>query len=144
MQYGVHRRLSVVLLLLGAFIFMSAVVVSAADQSIEAMTKIEAMIEKIRTERPSPVQADVAEQLSAFLQHRDRSDIDALDAKTIDDIAGLLSDRDDTVRYWAALALGHIGAPAIRAAPALERALRDVEPASGSNMIGPDLSSASA
>jgi hypothetical protein len=102
------------------------------------------MIKKIASEPSAPIRANFAEQLSAFIQHRDQVDIDALDVKEIDDLAGLLSDKDDVVRFWAALALGHVGPPAIRVVPALERALKEVEPAPGSNIIGPDLSSASA
>jgi HEAT repeat protein len=32
----------------------------------------------------------------------------------------LLNDRDDTVRYWAAISLGHLGPAASNAVPALE------------------------
>jgi HEAT repeat protein len=124
--------------------FASTQVVGAGDKGDEARANIETMIKNITAEHSTPIRARLAEQLSTFIQHSDRAAIDALDAKEIDDLAGLLSDRDDVVRFWAALALGHIGAPAARAIPVLERALREAEPALGSNIIGPDLSSASA
>jgi HEAT repeat protein len=113
---------------LGAFIYT----LSATASGDELTVKIESIIDQIKTERSSTVRTDAAEKLSALLQHRDRSDIDALEARVIDDIAGLMSDRDDSIRCWGALALGQIGAPAERAVPALERALKEIEPVPGS------------
>jgi hypothetical protein len=101
--------------------------VRAADGATELTSKIELMIDHIKAERSSTVRTEVVQRLSAMLQHQDYSDVDILEARPIDDIAGLLSDRDDSVRYWAAMALGQIGPPAGRAVPALERALREVE-----------------
>jgi HEAT repeat protein len=144
MQYPIPRRWVCFGLPVTALTLILAGSISAAEKSDDAMAKIEAMIEKIRAEHSPLVRVNVAEQLAVFLQHQDRSCLNTLDAKVIDDIASLLSDKDDAVRYWAALALGNIGAPAIRVVPSLEKALKDVEPAPGSGVIGPDLSSASA
>jgi len=41
----------------------------------------------------------------------------------IPDLIPFLKDEEDVVRYWVAIALGHIGAPAIDAVPALIVAL---------------------
>jgi HEAT repeat protein len=42
-------------------------------------------------------------------------------------LADMLSDRDDSVRYWIAMALGYIGPRAQQAVPALEKALREIQ-----------------
>jgi hypothetical protein len=71
------------------------------------------------------------------MQNRARSEINAIDAGIIDQIANLLGDDDDAVRAWAAAALGDIGAPAKRTIPALERALREgAAPGAGMRVDG--------
>ena len=42
-------------------------------------------------------------------------------------LADLMADRDDSVRYWIAMALGYLGPQASDAVPALEKALREIE-----------------
>jgi HEAT repeat protein len=143
MRLGVWFRWKVVLVLSAGLAIASAQAAdtSAPAKSGDAMAKIEAMIEKIRTERSIDIRMDIAQQLSTLIGHLDHSDLLSLDSSVIDDIASLLTDRYDGVRMWAAAALGQIGAPAARAIPALERALKESEPVPGSGVIGPDLSS---
>src|SRR5262245_33291005 len=43
--------------------------------------------------------------------------------KLITDLAGLMSDADQVVRFWAAVSLGNLGPQAAAAIPALEKAL---------------------
>jgi HEAT repeat protein len=111
--------------------FVSSEPIGAAGTNDEAVAKIASMIEQIKAENSTTVRVNIAEQLSTLLQHEDRRFLDALDVKVIDDIAGLLSDRDDAVRSWAAAALGHIGTPANWAVPQLEKALKEIESAPG-------------
>jgi HEAT repeat protein len=47
-------------------------------------------------------------------------------------LADMLSDRDDSIRYWIAMALGYIGPRAQPAVPALEKALQEVQCVPGS------------
>jgi HEAT repeat protein len=137
MSYGVKRCHwpKLLLGLAAALIYVLVTLVTtetrAADGGSELAAKIELVIEQIKAERSTTVRTDVARRLCALLQHQARSDLDALEARPVDDIAGLLGDRDDSVRYWAAMALGQIGPSANRAVPALERALKEIEPVPG-------------
>ena len=47
-------------------------------------------------------------------------------------LAGMMEDRDDSVRYWMAMALGYLGPQAADAIPALEKALEEIEGRRGS------------
>jgi HEAT repeat protein len=137
-----HWPALILLLAFNLIFLMSGL--NAAEMGGVATVHIRVLIEKIKSERSTPVRVETAKELSDFLQHSDTAVISGLDEKVIDDLADLLTDRDDGVRAWAALSLGHIGAPAKRSVPALERALQNVEPPPGSGVIGPSLSSASA
>jgi HEAT repeat protein len=65
-----------------------------------------------------------AEHVASLTQKLRREEItDALVAE----IATLLDSPDDSVRYWAAVALGHLGSAAKAAAPKLERMLPDAD-----------------
>jgi hypothetical protein len=57
---------------------------------------------------------------------------DSIDDTTIGEIAALLEDRDDTVRFWIAATLGKIGPRAKQTIPALESALKKIECVPGS------------
>ena len=63
-----------------------------------------------------------AQELSDLIKNDAR---DRIKDSDIDLLAGMMQDKDDSVRYWIATSLGFIGARAQRSAPALERALRD-------------------
>jgi HEAT repeat protein len=92
-------------------------------------TPIEILIRKIYREPPGDARdADV--QALAVLAKREAPN--GVGRKVVDDIAGFLLDSDDVVRYWAAAALGFLGAQAESAIPALERALREREGKKGS------------
>ena len=63
-----------------------------------------------------------AQELSDLIKNDAR---DRIKDSDIDLLAGMMQDKDDSVRYWIATSLGFIGARTQRSAPALERALRD-------------------
>jgi len=63
-----------------------------------------------------------AQELSDLIKNDAR---DRIKDSDIDLLAGMMQDKDDSVRYWIATSLGFLGARAQRSAPALERALRD-------------------
>src|SRR5215470_10618164 len=75
-------------------------------------SEIEATIDQMKAASSLEIRRNLSLQLSDLCM---RVDPAVLDAGTIDAIAGFLSDSDDLVRFWAALALGHIGPPARRA-----------------------------
>ncbi len=92
-----------------------------ADKGL--MNDVNAMIRKIE-ELKSPERTDLALQLSAYIKQQNPAEISE---DVVTRIARLLKDRDDSVRYWAATALGYIGPKASAAAPKLLQALNEIE-----------------
>jgi HEAT repeat protein len=142
MEHGLSFRIAALLLLMTSLVVMA---MQAAGQSRKTSNtlEIERMIKEIRTESRNKIREDVAKYLAAFVAQK-KLEVENDDGTTIDEIASLLGDRDDLVRYWAAMALQHIGPAARQAVPALQKALREIEPEVGSGKLGPSASSASA
>lgn len=82
----------------------------------------------------------MAAKVSDAVSEMNTDQKDAIDDQTIDEIAALLADKSDAVRYYAAISLGYVGHRAARALPALQAALRLVSQPQ-TNTIGPDLGS---
>lgn len=101
---------------------LTVLVASAANKGFEAETRTAAAcaVARILDELP-PIE------------------VGKVSDKLIDDIANLLSDEVDAIKSYAATGLGSIGPKARRAIPALERALKLAQPATGSEIIGPSL-----
>jgi hypothetical protein len=91
-------------------------------------TAVASLIEEIKSS-PSSERVSLAFKLSDLLWHMDRSELDVIDRKAIDEIAFMLADKNESVVYAAALALGIIGEPASYTVPNLLTALRKVEAA---------------
>jgi HEAT repeat protein len=146
MRSRVERRNWPALLLaavLGLFFYWGGTTgLRAAGTSNDAMAKVEEIIGKLKTERDSALRVDAAEELSRFLQRLSNTEV--LDVQVVDDLAGLLDDPNDDVRFWVAAALGHFAARARGAVPALERALKNTRAASSLSGIVPALTSESA
>jgi hypothetical protein len=83
--------------------------------------------------------ASAAGEVARILAELSSAEVDLLPDKLIDDIAGLLVDENDVVKYYAASGLGSMGQRAARAIPALEQAWTRAQPIAGSEMIGPSL-----
>lgn len=83
-----------------------------------------AQISKIKSESPSLQKEVDGSALAIMVKHQDFM---LIRSSEIDAIAVLLSDNDDVVRGYAAIALGNIGPPARRAAPQLMKAFRERE-----------------
>lgn len=84
--------------------------------------KIELQVKRIRSTSAANVRDDKAVDLAAFVHAHPNC---AIRSAVVDDIASLLDDDDDGVRWGIALALKNIGPPAITAVPKLEKALRE-------------------
>jgi hypothetical protein len=100
------------------------------------VAKIEAMVADIHRESDAGARIQAARELSLFVRGQERKSLDKLDGGAIDAIASLLRDKLDTVKSWAAIALGEIGPTASRAVPALESARKHIEPALEYPIIG--------
>jgi hypothetical protein len=84
----------------------------------------------------------IARQIPDEVKNMHRGDLDRLDLRVVDAISALLRDDNDTVRLYAAVALGDIGTRARTALPALNDALEHPAlPLPGPVPLRPDLGS---
>ena len=95
--------------------------------------RIGEMLAEIRSEPEGTLRGQFTARLAEYVAAQ-RNGATRLEARTIDDIAGLLADEDDWVRFYAAASLGFVGPGARRALPQLERAL---DRARGVATLGP-------
>jgi hypothetical protein len=102
--------------------FVSCGMTAAAMAGPTTMFDVRGAIQKIKEEQSATVRTKYAEQLADSIRREDPVSISEAD---IDALAALMSDRDDSVRYWIATSIGYIGPGASRAIPQLERALRE-------------------
>ena len=130
------KLLACIFLIAISSLILPATFVSAAEQERNLDATIEAMVESIRTEPDFASRIGAARELSIFIRKQIRERLDGLSEKSVIAIASLLNDRLDQVKSYAATALGDIGPAARSALPALKSALRDVEPAFESPIIG--------
>lgn len=101
---------------------LTALVANAGNKNLDVKTRISAVctVGRILTEATQLELNEVSDQL-------------------IDDVANLLLDENDAIKYYAAIGLGSIGSKAKRAMSVLEDALNRVQPEDGSEIIGPSL-----
>jgi hypothetical protein len=101
------------------FLSMPPVVSHAAEGATDFIRR---EIDNMNREGSSIDRTKHAQELSDLIKNDAR---DRIKDSDIDLLAGMMQDKDDSVRYWIATSLGFIGARTQRSAPALERALRD-------------------
>lgn len=87
----------------------------------ESMSIIAVETNRIRGDTSSVTRTEDARRLAQWV----REHAGIADSADVDLLASLLADKDDSVRYWAAMSLGYIGPSAQSAVPALEKALED-------------------
>lgn len=106
------------------FFAFSASLVNAASAHHPVMCEdtIHSDIRKINSESDRGKRIDLSTELAFYV--RDHPDCKN-GSKIVDDLVTLLSDKVDGVRMGAAMALGYIGPPAMRAVPALEKAVKE-------------------
>jgi hypothetical protein len=83
------------------------------------LAALKAQLLQLRVNPFPPPRERSAQILVAIVR---RMDVSTIDKATIDEIAGLLEDKSDTVRGRMAIALGNIGEPAKYTVPALLKA----------------------
>jgi hypothetical protein len=88
----------------------------------EVVAELRSMIAKLRIEEDPDRRAERAQLLTKMVQ--DHHDV-SFGSGVVADLAEVLRDESDRVRYWVALALSHMGPQARDALPALERALQE-------------------
>lgn len=113
-----------------------------AVAAAERVNDIESIVAQINGVKSESTRAELARKLANSV--RTTTDQDQIANVQTDDIASLLRDRNDAVRYWAALTLGQLGARATTEVPALETALREAEARDKPSIVGPELSSVDA
>ena len=93
---------------------------AAQDQDTsDDITALKGQLLQLKVNPYPPPRERAAQILVAIVRRMDASTIDKA---TIDEIAGLLEDKSDTVRGRMAIALGNIGEPAKYTVPALLKA----------------------
>ena len=93
----------------------------AAAQSIDS--EIAERVALIQSASDTSMRIDRAAHLAEYIASRGPLDVSNVEAPVVDDMAELLDDNIDLVRFYAAASLGFLGPSARRAVPALERAL---------------------
>ena len=94
---------------------------SASAQSIDA--EIAERVAQIQSAPDTSMRIDRAAHLAEYIASRGPLDVSNVEAPVVDDMAELLEDNTDLVRFYAAASLGFLGPSARRAVPALEKAL---------------------
>jgi hypothetical protein len=107
--------------LIGAAVLSCLALPSAAqDQDAnDDITALKGQLLQLKVNPYPPPRERAAQILVAIVR---RMDVTTIDKATIDEIAGLLDDKSDTVRGRMAIALGNIGEPAKYTVPALQKA----------------------
>lgn len=95
----------VLLPLFAALLLQVVASAQTPEKGSDAMAKIGTTIERIRAESSRAVRIELAWQLAHLISRQVGPDIGTVDVGVIDDIAALLGDNDDAIRYWAATAL---------------------------------------
>ena len=93
----------------------------AAAQSID--DEIAARLAQIQSASDTSIRIDRAAHLAEYIASRGPLDVASVEAPVVDEMAELLDDNADLVRFYAAASLGFLGPTARRAIPALEKAL---------------------
>jgi hypothetical protein len=104
-----------------ALLASSRIVTPAAP---EPWQPVEELVAKIKQEPSVDERTEDAYRLMKSVKERAQQKIPD---RLLSEITGLMSDRDDSVRYWTATALGYLGSQATPSIPALERALQEVK-----------------
>jgi hypothetical protein len=94
---------------------------SAAAQSID--TEISERVARVQNAPDDTMRIEHAAHLAEYIASRGPLNVSNVEAPVVDDMANLLEDDIDLVRFYAAASLGFLGASARRAIPALEEAL---------------------
>jgi HEAT repeat protein len=94
---------------------------AAAAQSID--TEIAERVAGVQNATDPSTRIDRAANLAEYIASRGPLDVANVEAPVVDDMAELLEDNADLVRFYAAASLGFLGPSARRAIPALEKAL---------------------
>jgi len=93
----------------------------AAAQSIDS--EISERVALVQSAPDASMRIERAAHLAEYIASRGPLDVSTVEAPVVDDMADLLDDDVDLVRFYAAASLGFLGSSARRAIPALEEAL---------------------
>jgi hypothetical protein len=109
------------------YIYASAAVVAPAQEAtaydfVKCKREVDAFVVQITTSTKPSTPGFAAQDLAQYL---DTNAVCGQSPDVVDEVAGLLNSKNDSVRFGAALALANIGPPAGRAVPALRRALAE-------------------
>lgn len=115
MALGMRRAFPLVVAL--ALIGASAAVAQSIDDEIAER------VADVQNATDPSTRIDRAAHLAEYIASRGQLDVADVEPPVVDDMAELLEDNADLVRFYAAASLGFLGPSARRAIPALEKAL---------------------
>jgi len=114
------------------FVFLAPVALAAMAADAAGQPTIDGEIANrvamIEAAPDTDARIESAAHLAEYIASRAPVEISNIDPPVIDDMAELLNDNDDWVRFYVAASLGFLGPSARRAIPALEKALARGEP----------------
>ena len=105
------------------FLFLSSPVWATGDNMPNSNNLL--IISRLQTTRDVSTRRAMIESLHQFLLAKGSINIDI---EVISNLASVLDDPDEIVRYWAAMCLGDIGPRAISVAPKLQSLLAQAPP----------------
>ena len=111
------------LLLLSVALIAASASFNAATSQTTIDAEIASRLAKIENAPSADARIEWAAHLAEYLASRGPVELNNVDPPIVDDMAQLLSDSEDWVRFYIAASLGFLGPSARRAIPALERAL---------------------
>jgi HEAT repeat protein len=119
----------------GFLFFASQAICGSLNQS-DVKRRIETAIVGIKSESVFHLRIAEARRLWLFVHDQKPLTLETLDDESIDGVASLLEDDNESVKSFAAKILGAIGPRAERAVPALKNALTVVKPILASPLFG--------
>jgi ABC-type microcin C transport system permease subunit YejB len=135
-----NKRLLYVILALMLALPFAVSICQAQSAAPVSLVQLKQLVAQTSQSPEGQSKVEMAAKISDAVSGMSTDQRQAIDDQTIDAMAALLADKNDTVRYYAALSLGYIGPHAARALPALRAALSLVSQPQV-NTIGPDLGS---
>jgi hypothetical protein len=109
-------------------------------ESVPSHSYVAERVAEIKSEKSSLSRTQHAEDLANWINGENLHQVDKQD---IDELADMLNDSDDSVSFWIAIALGHIGPRAASAIPLLQERL-DYVSCIRVNGVAPEFTSAQA
>ena len=123
-----HRLIYYIAAIAVMWLFLLSGIATAKGDDM-FMKQLKTSIAKVRTGKTSEIRTEAAKHLFKLTRGADPKEVDD---RTIDELASLLDNSDDSVRYWTARCIGNLGPRAKLVAPKLLKMLPEADRLRGS------------